>query len=87
VVRHDPARLGDALRAVLHDYALQEQLSVSRAIFREYDIRGIVGSEMTVSGRLNRWAGALALHATAHRTTTDHRRRDVRPSSARLDEP
>lgn len=49
VVRHDPAKLGEALRSLLHDYALQEKLSVSRAIFREYDIRGVVGSELTAT--------------------------------------
>lgn len=47
MVRHDPIKLGEALRSLLQDYALQERLSVSRAIFREYDIRGIVGSELT----------------------------------------
>ena len=49
VVRHDPAKLGQALRALLHDYALEKKLSVSRAIFREYDIRGVVGAELTNS--------------------------------------
>ena len=47
VVRHDPVKQGQALRTLLHDYALQARMSVSRAIFREYDIRGIVGSELT----------------------------------------
>lgn len=49
VVRHDPQKLGEALRSLLMDYALQKQLSVSRAIFREYDIRGIVGDELTTT--------------------------------------
>jgi phosphomannomutase/phosphoglucomutase len=49
VVRHDPDKLGQALRSLLSDYALEKKLSVSRAIFREYDIRGIVGAELTNS--------------------------------------
>jgi phosphomannomutase/phosphoglucomutase len=81
VVRHDPAKLGDALRAVLHDYALQEQLSVSRAIFREYDIRGIVGSEMTATAveSMGRAFGTYMQRRTGRRQIIVGR--DVRPSS------
>ncbi|HHX64294.1 MAG TPA: hypothetical protein GX702_05335 [Chloroflexi bacterium] len=81
VVRHDPAKLGQALRAVLHDYALQEQLSVSRAIFREYDIRGIVGSELTTTAveSMGRAFGTYMQRRTGRRQiVVGH---DVRPSS------
>ncbi len=47
MVRHDPARLSEAILTLLQDYALQRKLSVSRAIFREYDVRGVVGVELT----------------------------------------
>ena len=47
MVRHDPARLSTAILDLLQNYALQRQLSVSRAIFREYDVRGVVGVELT----------------------------------------
>jgi phosphomannomutase/phosphoglucomutase len=47
MVRHDPARLSAAILQLLQDYALQRQLSVSRAIFREYDVRGVVGVDLT----------------------------------------
>jgi phosphomannomutase/phosphoglucomutase len=47
MVRHDPARLSAAILNLLQDYALQRQLSVSRAIFREYDVRGVVGVDLT----------------------------------------
>jgi len=47
MVRHDPAHLLAAILTLLQDYALQRQLSVSRAIFREYDVRGVVGVDLT----------------------------------------
>ncbi len=47
MVRHDPARLSAAILTLLQDYVLQRQLAVSRAIFREYDVRGVVGVELT----------------------------------------
>ena len=47
MVRHDPARLSAAILGLLQDYALQRQLSVSRSIFREYDVRGVVGVDLT----------------------------------------
>ena len=49
MVRHDPARLLTAILRLLEDYALQRQLSVSRSIFREYDVRGVVGVDLTAS--------------------------------------
>ncbi len=81
VVRHDPDKLGDALRALLHDYALQKQLSVSRAIFREYDIRGIVGAELTnsVLETMGRAFGTYVQRRTGRRQiVVGH---DARPSS------
>ncbi len=47
MVRHDPQRLSAAILALLQDYALQQRLSVSRSIFREYDVRGVVGVDLT----------------------------------------
>jgi len=81
VVRHDPTRLGEALRSLLHDYALQEQLSVSRAIFREYDIRGMVGSQLTTTAleSMGRAFGTYMQRRTGRRQIVVGR--DVRPSS------
>jgi phosphomannomutase/phosphoglucomutase len=86
VVRHDLSKLGQALRALLHDYALQEQLSVSRAIFREYDIRGIVGSELTATAveSMGRAFGTYMQRRTGRgQIVVGH---DVRPSSAPFSE-
>ncbi len=82
VIRHDPARLGTALRTLLHDLALQEQLSVSRAIFREYDIRGVVGRELTttVLESMGRAFGTYMQRRTGRKQIVLGR--DVRPSSA-----
>ena len=82
VVRHDPVKLGEALRSLLHDYALQEQLAVSRAIFREYDIRGTVGSQLTttVLESMGRAFGTYMQRRTGRRQIVVGR--DVRPSSA-----
>ncbi len=81
VVRHDPAKLGDGLRALLHDYALQKQLSVSRAIFREYDIRGVVGAELTnsVLETMGRAFGTYMQRRTGRRQIVIGH--DARPSS------
>ncbi|MBN1401207.1 MAG: YvcK family protein, partial [Anaerolineae bacterium] len=81
VVRHDPERLGQALSTLLHDYALQKQLSVSRAIFREYDIRGIVGSELTTTAleSMGRAFGTYIQRLSGRRQVVIGH--DVRPSS------
>lgn len=81
VIRHDPDKLGLALRSLLHDYALQEQLSVSRAIFREYDIRGVVGSEMTTTAleSMGRAFGTYMQRRTGRKQIVMGR--DVRQSS------
>jgi phosphomannomutase/phosphoglucomutase len=81
MVRHDPVKLGDALRSLLHDYALQEQLSVSRAIFREYDIRGMVGSELTTTAleSMGRAFGTYIQRRAGRKQVIVGR--DVRPSS------
>jgi phosphomannomutase/phosphoglucomutase len=81
VVRHDPAKLGQALSALLQDYALQKQLSVSRAIFREYDIRGIVGAELTttVLESMGRAFGTYLQRRTGRRQIVIGH--DCRPSS------
>lgn len=81
VVRHDPVKLGEALRSVLHDYALEKKLSVSRAIFREYDIRGVVGAELTNSAleAMGRAFGTYILRRTGRgQIVIGH---DARPSS------
>ena len=82
MVRHDPAKLGEALRSLLHDYALQEQLSVSRAIFREYDIRGMVGSELTTTAleSMGRAFGTYIQRRAGRKQVIVGR--DARPSSA-----
>ena len=81
MVRHDPPKLGEALRSLLHDYALQEQLSVSRAIFREYDIRGMVGSELTTTAleSMGRAFGTYIQRRALRKQVIVGR--DVRPSS------
>ena len=81
VVRHDPQRFSQAMRELLHNLALQTQLSVSRAIFREYDIRGIVGSELTTTA-VESMGLAFGTYIQMH---TGRRQivlgRDARPSS------
>ncbi|MBN1582834.1 MAG: YvcK family protein [Anaerolineae bacterium] len=65
MVRHDPARLSAAILALLEDYALQRQLSVSRSIFREYDVRGVVGVDLS--------AGAMEMMGRAFGTYVQRR--------------
>jgi phosphomannomutase/phosphoglucomutase len=86
VVRHDPTKLGQALRSLLSDYALQERLSVSRAIFREYDIRGIVGTDLTTTAleSMGRAFGTYMQRLTGRRQIVVGR--DVRPSSPAFSE-
>jgi phosphomannomutase/phosphoglucomutase len=81
VVRHDPEKLGQTLRSVLSDLALQKKLSVSRAIFREYDIRGIVGAELTSSAieSVGRAFGTYVQRRTGRKQIVVGR--DCRPSS------
>ncbi len=81
VVRHDAVKLGQALRALLADFALQKKLSVSRAIFREYDIRGLVGAELTTTAleSMGRAFGTYVQRRTGRRQiVVGH---DCRPSS------
>jgi len=81
VIRHAPEKLGQALFTLLDDYALQERLSVSRAIFREYDIRGIVGSELTTTAleSMGRAFGTYMQRRTGRKQIVVGR--DARPSS------
>jgi len=65
MVRHDPALLSAAILSLLQDYALQRQLSVSRSIFREYDVRGVVGVDLT--------AGAMEMMGRAFGTYVQRR--------------
>jgi phosphomannomutase/phosphoglucomutase len=65
MVRHDPTLLSAAILSLLQDYALQRQLSVSRSIFREYDVRGVVGVDLT--------AGAMKMMGRAFGTYVQRR--------------
>ncbi|MCZ7546373.1 MAG: 2-phospho-L-lactate transferase CofD family protein [Anaerolineae bacterium] len=47
VVRHRPGALAAAITELIQDVALQARLSVSRAVFREYDVRGVAHEELT----------------------------------------
>jgi phosphomannomutase/phosphoglucomutase len=47
VLRHDPVKLSHAVSGILRDYAFQAKLSASRAVFREYDIRGVAEADLT----------------------------------------
>ncbi len=47
VLRHDPLKLLAAVSGILRDYAFQAKLSASRAVFKEYDIRGVADADLT----------------------------------------
>jgi phosphomannomutase/phosphoglucomutase len=47
VLRHNPLKLSAAVSEILRDYAFQAKLSASRAVFKEYDIRGVVDVDLT----------------------------------------
>ena len=47
VVRHNPDALVRAITELIQDVALQARLSVSRAVFREYDVRGVAHEQLT----------------------------------------
>jgi phosphomannomutase/phosphoglucomutase len=47
VVRHNPDALARAITELIQDVALQARLSVSRAVFREYDVRGVAHEQLT----------------------------------------
>jgi phosphomannomutase/phosphoglucomutase len=47
VLRHDPLKLSAAVSGILRDYAFRAKLSASRAVFREYDIRGVADADLT----------------------------------------
>lgn len=47
VLRHKPDALARAITDLIQDMALQARLSVSRAVFREYDVRGVAGEQLT----------------------------------------
>lgn len=49
VLRHNPLKLLDAVSWILRDYAFQAKLSASRAVFKEYDIRGVADADLTTS--------------------------------------
>lgn len=47
VVRHRPDVLAAAIMELIQDVALQARLSMSRAVFREYDVRGVAHEQLT----------------------------------------
>lgn len=61
MVRHAPDLLSTSILRLLQDYALQRQLSVSRSIFREYDVRGVVGVDLT-SGAMHTMGRAFGTY-------------------------
>lgn len=84
VLRHDPLRLSAAVSGILRDYAFQAKLSASRAVFKEYDIRGVADADLTT--------GAIEIIGKAFGTYIQRRTgrdkvvvgRDVRLSSERF---
>ena len=84
VLRHDPLKLSVAVSGILRDYAFQAKLSASRAVFKEYDIRGVADADLTV--------GAIETIGKAFGTYIQRRTgrnkvvvgRDVRLSSERF---
>jgi phosphomannomutase/phosphoglucomutase len=47
VLRHNPQELALAITELLEDYAFRARASVGRAVFREYDVRGLAYEELT----------------------------------------
>lgn len=81
VLRHDPLRLSHAVSGILRDYAFQAKLSASRAVFKEYDIRGVADADLT-TGAIETIGRAFGTYI--QRTTGRNRvvvGRDVRLSS------
>jgi phosphomannomutase/phosphoglucomutase len=84
VLRHDPLKLSQSVSGILRDYAFQARLSVSRAVFREYDIRGVADADLT-TGAIETIGKAFGTYI--QRTTGRNKvvvGRDVRISSERF---
>ncbi|HEM62633.1 MAG TPA: hypothetical protein ENO24_10110 [Chloroflexi bacterium] len=84
VLRHDPVKLSQAVSGILRDYAFQAKLSASRAVFKEYDIRGVADADLT-TGAIETIGRAFGTYI--QRTTGRNKvvvGRDVRVSSERF---
>jgi phosphomannomutase/phosphoglucomutase len=84
VLRHDPLKLSQSVSGILRDYAFQARLSVSRAVFKEYDIRGVADADLT-TGAIKTIGRAFGTYI--QRTTGRNKvvvGRDVRLSSERF---
>lgn len=84
VLRHNPLKLAQAVSGILREYAFQAKLAASRAVFKEYDIRGVADADLTT--------GAIETIGRAFGTYIQRRTgrdkvvvgRDVRVSSERF---
>ena len=84
VLRHDPLKLAHSVSGILRDYAFQAKLAASRAVFKEYDIRGVADADLT-TGAIQTIGRAFGTYI--QRTTGRNKivvGRDVRVSSERF---
>jgi phosphomannomutase/phosphoglucomutase len=84
VLRHDPLKLSEAVSGILQDYAFQAKLSASRAVFKEYDIRGVADVDFTTSAieTIGKAFGTYIQRSTGRNKVVVGR--DVRLSSERF---
>jgi phosphomannomutase/phosphoglucomutase len=84
VLRHDPMKLSEAVTGILRDYAFQAKLSASRAVFKEYDIRGVADADLTtgVIETIGKAFGTYIQRSTGRNKVVVGR--DVRLSSERF---
>lgn len=84
VLRHDPVKLSAAVSGILRDYAFRAKLSASRAVFKEYDIRGVADADLTTGAieTIGRAFGTYIQRSTGRDKVVVGR--DVRLSSERF---
>lgn len=84
VLRHDPMKLSEAVTGILRDYAFQAKLSASRAVFKEYDIRGVADADLTTGAieTIGKAFGTYIQRSTGRNKVVVGR--DVRLSSERF---
>jgi len=84
VLRHDPMKLSQAVSGILRDYAFQAKLSASRAVFKEYDIRGVADADLTTGAieTIGKAFGTYIQRSTGRNKVVVGR--DVRLSSERF---
>ncbi len=84
VLRHDPMKLSEAVSGILRDYAFQAKLSASRAVFKEYDIRGVADADLTTGAieTIGKAFGTYIQRSTGRNKVVVGR--DVRLSSERF---